>query len=62
MCLPANRRMGAIAAGAAARGGPPSPEEFAQLTRLRDSIGMLVRVIGVLLLVAVVTMALGPHL
>lgn len=60
--LPANRRMGAIAAGAAARGGPPSPEEFAQLTRLRDSIGMLVRVIGVLLLVAVVTMALGPHL
>ena len=60
--VPANRRMGAIAAGAAGRGGPPTPEELAELTRLRDRIGRLVRVVGVLMLVAVVTMALGPHL
>jgi len=59
--VPANRRMGAIAAGAAGRGGPPSPEEVAEMTRLRDRIGLLVRVVGVLMLVAVVTMALGPH-
>jgi uncharacterized membrane protein len=59
--LPANRRMGAISAAMAAKGGPPAPEDLAALTRLRDRIGMLVRVIGVLLLISVVTMALGPH-
>jgi len=60
--MPASRRMGAIAAAAAARGAPPTPEELANMTRLRDRIGVFVRVVGVLLLVAVVTMALGPHL
>ena len=60
--LPAGRRMGAIAAAAARKGGPPTSEGLTEMARLRDRIGVLVRVIGVLLLVAVVTMAPGPHL
>jgi len=59
---PANKRMGAVTAAVASRGGPPSPEEQAELLRLRDRVAVLVRLIGVLLLVAVVTMALGPHI
>ncbi|HKJ01567.1 MAG TPA: hypothetical protein VJ997_03900 [Longimicrobiales bacterium] len=59
--LPANKRMGRIAAAMARKGGPPAPEDLADLTRLRDRVVLLIKVIGVLLLVAVVTMALGPH-
>jgi hypothetical protein len=35
---------------------------MAEMTRLRERIAMLVKGIGVLLMVAVVTMALGPHM
>jgi uncharacterized membrane protein len=59
--LPAGRKMGAIQATVAAGGGPPSPEEMAEMMRYRDRIVSLVKVLGVLLLVAVVTMGLGPH-
>jgi len=59
--MPTGKRMDAIGAAMAERGGPPSPEDMAELGRLRDRLGKLVRIIAVLLLIALVTMALGPH-
>lgn len=58
--LPTSRRMGTVAARVAAS-APPSPEDLTELARLRHRMTLLLRVVAALLLVATVTMALGPH-
>jgi hypothetical protein len=61
LSLPTSRGMGRVAARMAGAGGPPSAEDLAELGRLRGRMTLLLRVVAVLMLVAVVTMALGPH-
>jgi len=59
---PTAMRVGEIAGRIAGAGGPPSPEDVAELARLRSRLTFLLRVVNVLMLVAVVTMALGSHI
>jgi len=59
---PTAKRLSELAGRVAAGGGQPSPEEAAELARLGARMGVVLKVIGVLMLVAVVTMTLGPHI
>lgn len=61
LSLPTSRKMAAVSARVASAGGPPAAEDLAELARLRGRMTLLLRVVAVLLLVAVVTMGLGPH-
>lgn len=61
LSLPTAKKVGALSARLAAAGGPPSAEDLAELARLRGRMTRLLRTVAVLLAVAVVTMALGPH-
>lgn len=58
---PTSRRLGVVAGRVAAAGDTPAPEDLAELERLRRRMTLLLRVVSALMLVAVVTMALGPH-
>ncbi len=58
---PTAARMGEISGRMASAGGSPSPDDLAELARLRDRMTTLLRAVSVLLVIAVVTMALGPH-
>jgi uncharacterized membrane protein len=51
----------AVGARVAASGAPPTPEDQAEMGRLQGKVRMYARITAVLLLIAVVTMALGPH-
>lgn len=51
------RRMQALAADIAASGGPPSPEQMAEMQALAQRIGLGGRITAVLLTIAVVAMA-----
>lgn len=59
---PTARRMGQVAAKVGAAQGPPAPEDLAELARLRARMTLLLRIVSALMVVAVVTMALAPHL
>jgi len=61
LSLPTAKKVGALSAKLASAGGPPSAEDLAELARLRGRMTRLLRTVAVLLAVAVVTMALGPH-
>lgn len=57
---PTANRLGQLAARSGA-GSPPSPEDAAEITRLRGRLKVFLRVAGSLLLGAILTMALGAH-
>ncbi|MGD8322597.1 MAG: hypothetical protein PVJ02_19250 [Gemmatimonadota bacterium] len=61
MVKPVVNKLGAVAGRVAASGAPPSAEDQAEIQRLQGSLRLRVRIAAVLLLVALVTMALGPH-
>ena len=58
---PAVKRMGAIAAAAAKRGGPPTPEEAAELEKLQARLRTGTVIVAVLLLFAVAAMAVARY-
>jgi hypothetical protein len=53
--------MGAISQGVAQRGGPPTPEEAAELQRLQRRMGVAGKVVAVLLLLATTAMAVARY-
>ncbi len=55
------RKLAELGGRIATAGAAPTPEELAELTRLQDKIRTSIRITAVLLLITVVTMALGPH-
>lgn len=59
---PTGARLAEVAGRIAAAGGPPTPEQAAELARLGARMGLLLKVIGVLMLATLVTMAIGPHI
>ena len=58
---PAVKRIGRIAAAAAQRGGPPSPEEAAEIQRLQKRMGSANVFVAILLTVAVAAMAVARY-
>lgn len=58
---PAARAMGEVGARIANSGGAPTPEDLADLERLRNRLTAALRVAGGLLLIAVVAMTVGAH-
>jgi hypothetical protein len=59
---PATKRLGAIAAGIAKRGGPPTPEEAAEMTRLQGRMRTGTMIVATLLTLTVAAMALARYL
>ena len=59
---PTLQRMGAIMGRLAAAEGPPSDEDQVELNALRGRLRTAIQIAAVLLLIAVATMALGPHI
>jgi uncharacterized membrane protein len=58
---PTAERLTSLGEQLAAAGAPPSDEDQAEMARLRNKLRGALRVVATLLLVALVTMALGPH-
>lgn len=58
---PAVRRMGQIAAAAAQRGGPPSPEEAAEVQRLQKRMSSANVFVAILLTLALSAMAVARY-
>jgi uncharacterized membrane protein len=59
--LPTARKLGEVARHAAESEGSPSQEDQDEMARLRRRLTRALRGAGLLLLVAILTMALGPH-
>jgi uncharacterized membrane protein len=59
---PAGKRMAALAAEIQAQKGPPSPAQASEMQRLQGRIGLALRVVTVLLLLAVAAMALARYI
>ena len=58
---PATKRMGAIGATVAKRGGPPTPDELAELERLQRRNGIAAGLVATLLTLAVAAMAVARY-
>jgi len=58
---PAGKRLGALGAAAQARGGPPSPDELAEIQRLQARLAGSSRWVAVLLLLATAAMAVARY-
>jgi hypothetical protein len=59
---PTVNKLGEIGAKVAASGAPPTPDDVAEMARLRARLGMATRLMAIALVVTVVCMALGPHI
>jgi uncharacterized membrane protein len=59
---PTAERMGALGASIQAKGGPPSPEQSAEMQRLMNRLGTALRMISVLLVLATAAMALARYI
>ena len=59
--LPASKRLGAIGAAVAARGGPPTPEEASELQRLQARMGIASHIVALLLILTTAAMALARY-
>jgi uncharacterized membrane protein len=59
--MPAARRMGAIGAAAAKRGGPPTADEAAEMQRLQGRMSVASQIVTVLLLLATGAMAIARY-
>ena len=60
--LPASKRLAAVGAAAAARGGPPTPEEQAELQRLQGRMSTASNIVMVLLVLATGAMAIARYM
>ncbi len=58
---PGANRMKAIGSTLAKRGGPPLPEELAELMKIRSRVFLSTRMIAYLLLVSIVTMGIARY-
>jgi len=58
---PAGQRLAALTAEMQAKGGPPTPEQSAQVQRLQKRLGVGMQVIAVLLVLATAAMALARY-
>jgi uncharacterized membrane protein len=58
---PAADKLGALGAKVAASGAPPTADDLAEMARLRGRLNMAARLQALMLMVAVICMALGPH-
>ena len=58
---PASKRLAALGTAAAARGGPPSPEEQAEIQRLQGRMSTASLVVTVLLVLATGAMAIARY-
>lgn len=59
--LPASKRLAAIGTAAAARGGPPTPEESAAMQRLQGRMSVASNVVMALLVLATGAMAVARY-
>lgn len=59
--MPASKRMAAIGSAAAARGGPPTPDEQAELQRLQGRLSTASQIVMVLLILATGAMAIARY-
>jgi hypothetical protein len=59
---PAAKRLGGVMAGVAKRGGPPSPEEAAEVGRLQARINMGMLLLTIFLTLAVAAMAVARYM
>ena len=62
MSKPAVDKMGALGTKVAASGAPPTPEDLAEMERLRGRLKLATRLMAATLAIALVCMALGPHI
>jgi uncharacterized membrane protein len=58
---PTAMQLGALAGAIQAKGGPPSPEQAAEMQRLQTRLGMALRVVAILLVLATAAMALARY-
>ena len=61
MIAPAGKRLGSIGVTLGKRGGPPTPEEAAEMARLQGRIRSGTVIVAVLLTLAVAAMAVGRY-
>lgn len=59
---PASKRLGVVTAGVAKRGGPPTPEEAAEIGRLKGRLQTGTIVLALLLSLAVAAMAVARYM
>lgn len=59
---PTAMKLGALGARVAASGAPPTPEDAAEMARLRARLGTATRLVAWAAAATVVFMALGPHM
>jgi hypothetical protein len=59
---PTANKLGAVAQKVAASGAPPTAEDQAEMGRLRARLGAATRIMALVLVLAVICMALGPHI
>ena len=60
--MPTSKRLAALGSAAAARGGPPTPEEGAELQRLQGRMATANQIVMVLLLLATAAMAVARYI
>lgn len=60
--LPASKKLAALGGAIAARGGPPNPEEAAEMQRLSGRMYVAGQVVMVMLILATVAMALARYI
>lgn len=58
---PTAKRLGALSAAIQSKGGPPSPEQAAEMQRLQGRLGGALRAVSVLLVLSTVAMALARY-
>lgn len=58
---PTVKRIGSINQAAAKRGGPPTPDEAAQLQRLQTRLGLATQIVAILLVLATAAMAVARY-
>ena len=59
--MPAAKRLAAIGAAAAARGGPPSPQELTEMTHLQGRMSVAAQIVTLLLVLATAAMAIARY-
>ena len=59
--MPTSKRIAALGSAAAARGGPPNPEEQAELQRLQGRLSTASQIVTLLLVLATAAMAIAQY-
>jgi len=58
---PTAKQIGALAGAIQAKGGPPSPDQAAEMQRLQNRLGKALQVVSILLVLATAAMALARY-